>query len=1570
MNKRLAFLLLGVGSMATALGQPDFEFDCQPEGLCATAVDYAFELDGGEQDQLTFAFDGTVTGGGVVLNWAGGGTSYPSDLSLSLCAPNGDCIMVPGYGGSLDGTSIGGWPANWNNTLAGENVACFAFDDLALGGDGLWTLTGLNTFSGSADGVSFSGSIHLFALCPEPLCEDVEACNFGDPAPCVPQGCTNETACNYDAQAGCDDGSCAYEEHIFVPNTETFYGSEVFYWCGPLPDCSSPIVGCPIPSGYIELEHPCLDLILANMSSCATSWTETCALEFLLCMQYTLGCTNEAACNYDPDAGYDDGTCVFPGAPCDDGDDCTANDSLTLECECEGQRLDLDGDGLCGDDDCDDTNPGIPDAFGRCDIPVAGCSNEAALNFTPDPGEETACVLPGPCGEPLIAAGWASGFTGWMSPENWTYSHPEKVSINAQALVLQGLNAGETDTVKAMVTAPAGLILQFSFAYHSEDGSPVWDPPMVLINGEIKPIMAYMTSTVEPGFPIANPEGWFHDQSVMPSPDVAPDPFLLPPEHLLPSGLLMDDAATWDYPYQMPIGLQLDSGDVLTLGLATMDGEYGAAALAIAAMSRKQYCPGCSDESACNFDTLATHVDGSCDYSCIGCMEELACDYDPDATLPADSCDYSCYGCTHEDACNFDPEATLDDESCDFCSCGFPPKVVATGGLNQEGFNFTNATLLATDGGLAQCALMDTEILFFGVEEGPFIDIDGASDHVLALTVDSMLYGYGRDNFGQISVPADLPHPIAFSAGHTHSVAVDREGQPHGWGDSNQGQLDWPETSGLAGIEAGLYHTMAWDESGTVTLAAGNNDYGQLDVPDGLLVQEMASSLHNVVLTTEGEVVCWGYNEYGQCNVPAFDQPVVAIAASKRSSLALLEDGSLEVWGRLDHIEPIEGAVAISGNISEDYFTVMNHHGRVHHLMNFWFMSIQGPSAVALAEARPNCTEWCLDIDGDDACDLYDDCIGTEGECGCECLHDENENGICDEKETEGCMDPDALNFNPHATLARPCLQVGASALGVGLPGQDACNFDSLLVPGAPPMVTENLSYAACGGCTDPFGCNYNPDATWEDGTCEYASCTGCPDPFACNFNPLVQGTDSCDYCSCHWTTPMLDGAFFSNLTINSQGEASLRSSMNINVPRAYGPDIHGVLKKNGVRSGSAGGYSAMLIMRDSSLQVLNDGDEENRMRRLYREEFDREHELGGVDLHLQEIEEETALPGGQDFVKVETDGLASIALRADGTVEVWGSEALLFGDWAINGQGENGVNILEWASSLGNIVDVEMSSLLQGVLALDANGTLHAYSSRRLYSGIPAGFNENISLMSCGFMGRCIVLRDDGEIGYLFMEAELSPDAPPNALSSSLQGLDQLIALGTPVEMNFDGIVSSVLYDNGNIGFASGVETGSWHTIVDASEVPGAVSVSQGGVFGVVLDNSGQATRYDMDTTAVQFVPAYPVTPDNAVPALDGFTEQYPRRALLGPPTDCQGCPDSDGDGICDVVDDHEGEEDPCGCTYAEAENYSVEASCDDGTCVFSVPETSCETDINGNGTTDTPDLLLLLSQFSLPCQ
>ncbi len=107
--------------------------------------------------------------------------------------------------------------------------------------------------------------------------------------------------------------------------------------------------------------------------------------------------------------------------------------------------------------------------------------------------------------------------------------------------------------------------------------------------------------------------------------------------------------------------------------------------------------PGCVIPSACNYNPAATSYDASCEFtSCVGCMNQTACNYNPDATVAANNtcsfpssivfdCDGNCnndvdgdgvcdelefYGCTDASANNYNPNATEDNGTCLFLTGG------------------------------------------------------------------------------------------------------------------------------------------------------------------------------------------------------------------------------------------------------------------------------------------------------------------------------------------------------------------------------------------------------------------------------------------------------------------------------------------------------------------------------------------------------------------------------------------------------------------------------------------------------------------------------------------------------------------------------------------------------------------------------------------------------------------------------------------------------------------------------------------------------------------------------------
>jgi hypothetical protein len=55
-------------------------------------------------------------------------------------------------------------------------------------------------------------------------------------------------------------------------------------------------------------------------------------------------------------------------------------------------------------------------------------------------------------------------------------------------------------------------------------------------------------------------------------------------------------------------------------------------------------------------------------------------------------------------------------------------------------------------------------------------------------------------------------------------------------------------------------------------------------------------------------------------------------------------------------------------------------------------------------------------------------------------------------------------------------------------------------------------------------------------------------------------------------------------------------------------------------------------------------------------------------------------------------------------------------------------------------------------------------------------------------------------------------------------------------------------------------------------------------------------------------------------------------------------------------------------GCTYQDAMNFNNAAVWDDGSCVYAA-SVFCPTDINGNGTTEVQDILILLAAFGSEC-
>ena len=105
-------------------------------------------------------------------------------------------------------------------------------------------------------------------------------------------------------------------------------------------------------------------------------------------------------------------------------------------------------------------------------------------------------------------------------------------------------------------------------------------------------------------------------------------------------------------------------------------------------------------------------------------------------------------------------------------------------------------------------------------------------------------------------------------------------------------------------------------------------------------------------------------------------------------------------------------------------------------------------------------------------------CSGATDGSGMVLANDDDEDGICNADEIEGCQDPLACNWNSNATD----------------PGVD-CIY--------------SFGCDACSGETDGSGSVVDNDAD-DDGVCDTDEVMGCQDSAACNFDPLATDAGEC----------------------------------------------------------------------------------------------------------------------------------------------------------------------------------------------------------------------------------------------------------------------------------------------------------------------------------------------------------------------------------------------------------------------------------------------------------------------------
>ena len=226
------------------------------------------------------------------------------------------------------------------------------------------------------------------------------------------------------------------------------------------------------------------------------------------------------------------------------------------------------------------------------------------------------------------------------------------------------------------------------------------------------------------------------------------------------------------------------------------------------------------------------------------------------------------------------------------------------------------------------------------IQDGNVLTAAAGSDHIIAITTDGKIVGWGNDNLGQfgyVKNEADpyLQMPEEFITGTIDPDSVDfldcgyqatalvLDGKLYVWGNTkallNMVDIHTNEDfqQGVKAVVMSNYYAVVLMEDGSVSTGGAtytlNRQTGYSSVEGKVkntsahlrqkkVIQMAATDNCFAFLTEDGEIVVTGAAKYGETNVPTLPdgEKFVQVAAGTKHFLALTDKGTVYGWGHDD----------------------------------------------------------------------------------------------------------------------------------------------------------------------------------------------------------------------------------------------------------------------------------------------------------------------------------------------------------------------------------------------------------------------------------------------------------------------------------------------------------------------------------------------------------------------------------------------------------------------------------------------------------------------------------------------
>jgi len=609
---------------------------------------------------------GAWNGGSLVAFLRVSSTSFP-EFRVAHGYPNstdwGNSVLVK------SGESAIGAGNRWGDYLGGgfregqSDPECWIYGQYGLNNDhGMWLAQISLNLEGCTNPLACNydpsatlddGSCDLVSCAG---CTDSNACNYNpnaviDDGSCTTPGCTSWGACNFSFSAGCDDGSCCYDNCVRLRMTDT-YGDG---WNGAtysLANSSGVVVTSgTMGTGYEEsvllpcLPDGCYEFTVTNGSfPSEIGWSlENVYMFILIGVDYTFasggaGETQSITIGGGGDEGgcTDATACNYDTTALCDNNTCCFSSCVTVS------MTDSYGDGW---------NNNIWEIRHNGDLVSSGTLD---VGYS---GIDVACLDPG-CYNFSI-----NSDEGMYNYEiGWTLDGINEIMTGNYATEVQFTVDGGGPDVGCMDLNACN----YDVNVICDDGSCCYENCGVLT----------MMDTYGDGWNGANLT-ITDDNGIVIGTYTFNSGYGAEAEICLLDGCYIIDVSSGSWPSE--VGWIIQFPNHMLGGGALYNEQFNLFTI-----------EGCTDETSCNYNPLATCDNGTCSHD--GCGDLNACNYESGCDLchVQQLCDFSCVGCTYIDAINYGgASVTIDDGTCEFSA-----SASCDGDLDGNGQVNTNDLLL------------------------------------------------------------------------------------------------------------------------------------------------------------------------------------------------------------------------------------------------------------------------------------------------------------------------------------------------------------------------------------------------------------------------------------------------------------------------------------------------------------------------------------------------------------------------------------------------------------------------------------------------------------------------------------------------------------------------------------------------------------------------------------------------------------------------------------------------------------------------------------------------------------